>query len=348
MSYAIYDVNGWVCDFATNSGLDALNSNVDKSNRNVMGFLDNGAALITDELVSEVANFNTSDSFVNDTIEILRKALDKSETCVIINDGLEQDLSKKDIDVTDVHLTKSGVRVPKMLIGWVLKQTEFVCTWTWDSVAPNEFKKKKLKGKEVEYTHPSLKGSVLVKEGVAEFFSSVEKKALSNIMFKESANELIVKSVSGFKNATQSGSLADLYAGLVHHAKDIGKKRVVFESANPVLGVPCERSLKGVLVKHFDSAGNLIKDEDIVKALKNSGYKTSKPLSHPAFKSADDLLLYRVNDKFFKQIDKLDYKVGKGKARRIRTQIDLGKRPAVEPISPKPTVRPKPVETPTA
>lgn len=90
MSYGLIDVNGkYLGDMATTSGMDDLYVYAVRAGaHNLVGFLDKGAALVTQALVEEIRALRPQSTDVRKTLDNLFRMLDGAELCVIIQDGV--------------------------------------------------------------------------------------------------------------------------------------------------------------------------------------------------------------------------------------------------------------------
>lgn len=85
MSYIINDVNGYVGDLSTNTGLDYLYQYVEKKKKNnLIQFIDTGAALITKVLLREIESLKPKTEDLRDLIQNLKDIAFKSEIVMII------------------------------------------------------------------------------------------------------------------------------------------------------------------------------------------------------------------------------------------------------------------------
>lgn len=95
MSYQLYDVNGYVGDLATTSGLQELREFVEKTdNEVVFAFLRIGAGLMTKELIDGIKNLKPREANVRETVENLAKMIGSCRLIAIISDGLNEDMGR--------------------------------------------------------------------------------------------------------------------------------------------------------------------------------------------------------------------------------------------------------------
>ena len=96
MTYQLYDAQGYVGDLATTTGLQELREFVDSQSgaENIKGFLDKGAALVTDELIEELGKLPLAAATkeVKGTVDTLRQLILLCDVVAIINDGLNDSL----------------------------------------------------------------------------------------------------------------------------------------------------------------------------------------------------------------------------------------------------------------
>lgn len=102
MSWQLYDVNGYVADLATNSALVAMcewaEANKD-SMPNLSGFLTLGAALITVDLMDELADIILpNDAQLAATVVELIENVTECNTVAIISNGLSGDPSGEGLE----------------------------------------------------------------------------------------------------------------------------------------------------------------------------------------------------------------------------------------------------------
>ena len=89
MSYTIYDSNGYLGDFCTNTGLSELYNYAEKSNLpRTKGFIEMGAALITEKWEKELQDAMPKDKNIKSTIDTLRTYLFKGNLVIILKDGI--------------------------------------------------------------------------------------------------------------------------------------------------------------------------------------------------------------------------------------------------------------------
>lgn len=90
MSYFLYDADGkYLGDLATTIGLFELRKYAQKGKfYNLLGFLDKGAALVTQVLIEELKGMRPSNADMREIIDNLIKMIDEAELCVIISDGV--------------------------------------------------------------------------------------------------------------------------------------------------------------------------------------------------------------------------------------------------------------------
>jgi hypothetical protein len=89
MSYTIRDINDYKGDFATLAGLEELREYAAKRDLfHISGFLEKGAALMTEVLVEEVKSAKPASKTLRATLENLSDILDRSELVAIIQDGV--------------------------------------------------------------------------------------------------------------------------------------------------------------------------------------------------------------------------------------------------------------------
>jgi hypothetical protein len=98
MSFAIYDVNGFVGDLATNTGMAELARFIEAQEEmpDAKEFIKKGAALITDFLVGDFQDMEPKKETVQQTITNFLELVEKADTVVIISDGLNDDLEDLD------------------------------------------------------------------------------------------------------------------------------------------------------------------------------------------------------------------------------------------------------------
>ncbi len=96
MSFSIYDVNGFVGDFATTTGLSELSRFIEEqegqSMEDAKGFLQMGGALITNDLIDGFRIAAPRKDTIRETVTNLVELLEKCDTVAIISDGLNDDL----------------------------------------------------------------------------------------------------------------------------------------------------------------------------------------------------------------------------------------------------------------
>lgn len=90
MSYYIYDADdNYLGDLATTIGLEELRKYAEKNKfYNLLGFLDEGAALVTTVLIEELKSMLPKNAELREIIDNLIKMVNKAQLCVIITDGV--------------------------------------------------------------------------------------------------------------------------------------------------------------------------------------------------------------------------------------------------------------------
>jgi len=93
MSYELYDVNGFVAPLASVWGLRELRVFAEKADLyNLQGFLEKGAALITELFIRELEDVRGASKEVQATIDNLLGALKgKAELAVFVVDGVHNE-----------------------------------------------------------------------------------------------------------------------------------------------------------------------------------------------------------------------------------------------------------------
>jgi len=93
MAYDLYDVGGYVAPLATVGGLRQLRQFADRHNLyNLQGFLEKGAALITEIFIRELEDIKGASKEVQATIDNLLDALKgKAELAVFVVDGVHNE-----------------------------------------------------------------------------------------------------------------------------------------------------------------------------------------------------------------------------------------------------------------
>jgi len=97
MSYQLYDVKGYLGDFATADGLKQLREAIYSKGENAaFEFLELGASLITDELEENLKDLikKIKEPSVKETLKNLIKLMNGAELAIIINDGLNDNLTE--------------------------------------------------------------------------------------------------------------------------------------------------------------------------------------------------------------------------------------------------------------
>jgi len=89
MSVQLYDVDGYVGDLATNTGMLNLNDFImEKGNNASKGLMVLGSSLVTNDLIINLKSLKPRNPHVKDTLNNLIKMIKKSELVVIIADGV--------------------------------------------------------------------------------------------------------------------------------------------------------------------------------------------------------------------------------------------------------------------
>ena len=89
MTYYIRDVEDYVDDFTTIAGLEELRKYATQRKMyHLLGFLDKGAALITEALMNEVKEAKPASKDLRETFEGLIDILERCELVAIIQDGV--------------------------------------------------------------------------------------------------------------------------------------------------------------------------------------------------------------------------------------------------------------------
>lgn len=92
MSYQLYDVNGYLGDMATTTGLRDLREFIEtKGNKATKGLMELGSSLITDDLIAGLKALVPEDAEVRTTLKNLVSMVNKAELVVIINNGIDGD-----------------------------------------------------------------------------------------------------------------------------------------------------------------------------------------------------------------------------------------------------------------
>jgi len=92
MAYYLYDVNGYVADCASITGLYQLRVAIEEDgNPHLVDFINAGTSLITHELISglvKLAKKHKEGTDVRDIVDNMLEAIEKSELVIIISDGV--------------------------------------------------------------------------------------------------------------------------------------------------------------------------------------------------------------------------------------------------------------------
>lgn len=92
MSYQLYDVNGYVGDLATTTGLQDLSDFImKKGTKAPKGLMELGSSLITTDLVNGLKMLAPEEASVKTTLKNLVSMVNKAELVVIINNGIDGD-----------------------------------------------------------------------------------------------------------------------------------------------------------------------------------------------------------------------------------------------------------------
>ena len=95
MTYQLYDAEGYVGDLATTTGLQEMQEFVEEQPgaRNVKGFLEKGAALVTDELIEELQGLSLegASAEVRSSRSTLQQLVLLCDTVAIVSDGLNEE-----------------------------------------------------------------------------------------------------------------------------------------------------------------------------------------------------------------------------------------------------------------
>lgn len=90
MSYYLYDINGYLGDLATNTGLQDLSEFIEmKGNKATNGLIELGSSLITDDLVNGLKALVPEEASIRATLKSLIAMVNRAELVVIINNGID-------------------------------------------------------------------------------------------------------------------------------------------------------------------------------------------------------------------------------------------------------------------
>ena len=99
VNYQIYDVNGVVGEFISTKKLKAFRDFLLtlKYYPNLKAFIDKGSSLLTEDFVGEVFKLSSPDKEMQNIITIFQDLVDKADTIVTINDGLDDEDAMEEI-----------------------------------------------------------------------------------------------------------------------------------------------------------------------------------------------------------------------------------------------------------